>query len=494
MRNRIKNEDSNKCYDLIVIGGGINGCGIARDAAERGLSVLLLEKEDFGSGTTSASTRLIHGGLRYLEYFEFDLVQESLTERELLLKNAPHLLKPLELCIPIFKGDKRNYWLIKLGMILYDLLSFRKSLPPHKMLSRTQFEQYEPSVINDDLAGAAIYYDLQVPFPERLCLENILMAKNASVFNHVEVVGFKVHSSKISSVEVVDKLSHLRYEFTGKIIVNASGPWVDSLCGLVDKNVKQQLSPTKGSHIIVKNLDYLPQQAVYSSAKSDGRPFFVIPWLGFYLIGTTDIAYTSSLDKVKASSDEINYLINETNLILSKGQISKDDILFTYSGVRSLPASKNNNPSSITRKHLIREYENEKVDNFLSVIGGKITTYRHLSEEVVDRIYKKLNYKFTPTKTKFIPLLKTLGIDELSNLDTENLNSIILHCLENEHAFTISDLFLRRLPLSFTSDIGESLLSRASKIIQEYFNLSNEEINNQINDYMENVVKVRKVS
>ena len=543
MIERFAYEQLNKKFDLIVIGGGINGCGIARDAAERGLKVLLVEKEDFSSGCTSASTRLIHGGLRYLEHFEFDLVRESLQERELLLKNANHLVRPLELCLPVYKGDKRGFWLIKLGMLLYDLLSYGKSLPSHKTIPHSRFNDYEPAINEKDLISAAIYYDSQVSFPERICLENALMANNygALVINHAEVVSINLRTNKIKSLEIFDRLTGYKHIVSGKIIVNASGPWVDSLCGLVKKKISRKIGGTKGSHIIIKKFDNGLRHAIYAAAKSDGRPFFIIPWQDYFLIGTTDIPFNGDLDKVTIDNSEINYLIDETNAILKSKKIMKNDILFSYSGVRPLPYLFDKIPGNITRKHLIFDHEIEGVENLLSVIGGKLTTYRNLSEQVINLVCKKLNKQKIACKTKTVSLLggvegsmndftskncpkisKKYKLDEdiishlidiygsriFSVLDliaetpdcgkllsshSLDIRAQVYYALKHELAFTVSDILLRRLSLGLCEGLGEDSISYVSEQVKNYFNLSQEEISKQIDDYYKKVIKLRKI-
>ncbi len=535
MIQRFTQEQLNKKFDLIIIGGGINGCGIARDASERGLKVLLLEKEDFGSGCTSASSRLIHGGLRYLEYFEFDLVRESLREREILLKNANHLVKPIELCIPVYEDAKRNKWLIKAGMILYDLLSFDKSSPSHKILSENKFKEYEPFLKQENLKSAAVYYDAQVLFPERICLENILMSKKygAVVLNHAEVIKITLKSRKINLIDFIDKLNGNRYSVSAKVIVNASGPWVDNLCGLIRKKIDRKIGGTKGSHIIVKKFENGPRHAIYSSAKSDGRPFFIIPWLDYYLIGTTDIPYKGDLDHISADKNEIEYLIDETNRLLLSKRIEKDDVLFTYSGVRPLPCMTEKTPAGITRKHIIFDHAKDEIENFLSIIGGKLTTYRDLSEQVVDQVYRKLNKEKKECKTKsvsfpgnintpFADLSEKYKLDDdiisnllllygsriisVLNLVDENpemgkllssysldIRAQIYFALKNEMAFTLSDVMLRRTTLAFSERLGEDAISYVSEQIKSYFNLTNEEVSKQLNEYSENVVKLRKI-
>lgn len=419
----------NQSFDVVVIGGGINGSGIARDAAERGLKVLLVEKNDFGAGTTAYSTRLGHGGLRYLENFEISLVRESLRERERLLASAPHLVEPLALGIPIYKGDKRGYWTIKAGMVLYDLLSWDKSLPKHKMLRRDAFLKQFPGVASDNLVGGAVYYDTQINLPERICVENALAAqkKGAVVLNHAKV-------NKIENTQPLQSVTHANQEaatvtmtdlLTGETlvakaaqVVNATGVWVDELIqkteGGQSAKVSRKMGGTKGSHLIVRRFEGGPQgsinDALYVEAKQDGRPFFIIPWQKeYYLIGTTDLPYKGDLDKVICDQDEIAYLVKETQRIFPKAKL---DILYTYSGVRPLPyADSKKAAGKITRKHIIFDHsKKEGIARFISIIGGKLTTYRNLAEETVDLLVKKLRKKVTPCATRTIPLPGGVGL------------------------------------------------------------------------------------
>lgn len=538
---RFTQNQINKEYDLIIIGGGINGCGIARDASERGLKVLLLEKEDFGSGCTSASSRLIHGGLRYLEHFEFDLVRESLYERELLLKNASHLITPLELCVPIYKKDKRGYFLIKAGMLLYDFLSFDKSLKSHKMFSKDEFLRHEPAVKQEDLVGGAVFYDCQAEYPERICLENILMAKQkgAVVLNHAKVLSINSSLNKIKNVEFLDVLSGKTFIVSGKVIVNASGPWVDELTKTL--NIKRKTGCTKGSHIIIKKFKDGPTRGLYVSAKSDNRPFFILPWQNYYLIGTTDISFSGNLENVKISEPEINYLMSEVNNILKKTKISKTDILFTYSGVRPLPYCENLKPSDITRKHIVFDHGSEGIQNFISVIGGKLTTYRNLSEQVVNLVLKKLNHSSVPCKTRDIAFIRNIGssLDEYFKLNSKkvqkkygvdddifkhliklygsqyknvldltlkdaelgylldsyslNIRAQVIYAIQNELAYTISDVLLRRTTLGLNEKLGHDSVLLVGGILKQFLNYSDDEIKSQIKNYEENVIKPRSL-
>ena len=390
-------EIQNQSYDLIVIGGGINGAGIARDAALRGLKTILIEKGDFASGTTSCPSRLIHGGLRYLEYFEFNLVRESLREREILLHTAPHLVRPLQLSVPIYSDNSRPYRLIQTGMILYDLLSFDKSVPNHRMLSFAEVRQLFRALNPKALKGAAQYYDAQVVYAERLCLENILSAQDAgaTVLNYVQVTDLRQSQGHISDIICKDQLTGEEFKISAgeqTVVANTAGPWVDHVLKSSDQPIRKKrlIGGTKGSHIIVPAFPGAPDTALYVEAASDNRPFFIIPWLDRYLIGTTDIPFTGDLDRVKAEDQEIEYLITETNRTIPTACLTLESVLYTYSGVRPLPSTDEKSPAGITRKHILHDHASEGVANLISLIGGKLTTYRQVGEEYVDAAYRKL--------------------------------------------------------------------------------------------------------
>ena len=393
-------------YDVVIIGAGINGAGIARDAAMRGLKVLLIDKGDPGCGTTSASTRLIHGGLRYLEHFEFGLVRESLRERETLLKIAPHLVKPLPIAIPIYKAGRRGRLTIHAGMILYDLLSWGKSLPGHRMLSRAQTLERWPGLNPEGLVGSALYYDAQVEFPERLVQENVRSAREfgAEVLTHTLVTGFAVENGKVSGVELVSEDGQKHFAEAG-MVINAAGPWIDYVLEQVPVESPKLIGGTKGSHLIVPSFPTAPANAIYLEARSDGRPIFIIPWNKQYLIGTTDVRFEDNPDEVRCEQWEIDYLLAETNLAFPGAGLTRGNILDTYSGVRPLPVTGDKAEENITRRHFIREHP--RLPNLLSIVGGKLTTYRSLAEECVDLIFRKLGKDSPPCRTA----IEVLGTD-----------------------------------------------------------------------------------
>ena len=400
-------------YDIVVIGGGINGVGIARDAALRGLRVLLLEKSDFGGGTTAWSSRLIHGGLRYLEYAEIPLVFESLHERRRLRQLATHLVTRLRLNIPVYKESRRSKFIINLGMIAYDLLSIGKKIPRHKMLSRDELLSEEPGLRQEGLVGGAQYYDAQVTFIERVVIENIVGASDAGadVRNHSPVIGINVRHGSVHSLHFLDNKSGQEVEVSAKVIINAAGPWVDRVLATVNRELPQFMGGTKGSHIIVGAFDGAPKSAFYIEAHKDGRPFFVIPWNQQYLIGTTDIRYDGDPADVVASEDELEYLLDETNRVFPAANLDKSDIHYAYAGVRPLPKREKGPESAITRKHIIFKHKQE-ARGLISIIGGKLTTYRNLAEQAVDAALKLSGVNAASCQTRTVPLPGATKLDE----------------------------------------------------------------------------------
>ena len=407
--SRVPHDIQSYPFDLIVVGAGINGAGIARDAAMRGLKVLMIDKGDIASGTTSWSTRLIHGGLRYLEYYELYLVHESLSEREKLLRIAPHLVKPLPFIIPVYDYSKRGTVLVRLGMVAYDTLSWSKSLDRHKMLSRDEVLELVPGLDPEGLLGAAMYYDGQVEYAERLAVENAISAheNGAVVLTYAEAERLIVENGNVAGVEFTDLLDGGTHAARAPVTVNVAGPWVDQVLRQMDLAEERMIGGTKGSHLVVDPFPGAPtNQALYAEAKEDGRPYFIVPWNGRYLIGTTDIRYEGDLDMVVADDEEIDYLINETNNVIPSANLTRDKVLFTYSGVRPLPFQPEGAEGSVTRGHLVFDHtgHDPKIGGLISIIGGKLTTYRNLARQTVDAVYEKLGRKAPQSRTGDIPL------------------------------------------------------------------------------------------
>ncbi len=409
-------------FDVIVVGAGINGAGIARDAAMRGLRVLLLDKGDIASGTTSWSGRLIHGGLRYLEHFEIPLVRESLRDRERLLHMAPHLVRPLGFLVPIYDYMKRGPLVIRLGMLAYDVLSFDKSVANHKMFSPEEALEREPGLHPDGLQGAAFYYDAQAEYAERVAVENAVSAREhgALVLTYAKVERLIVESGAVTGVEFTDVLGSGKYEARAPVTVNVAGPWVDEVLRGMGYPESRMMGGTKGSHIIVDPFPGAPKrETLYVEARKDGRPYFINPWNGRYLIGTTDIRYEGDLDRVVADEEEIDYLLDETNHVIPEANLSREDVLFTYSGVRPLPYQPEGAEGGVTRSHIVYDHSKGRgvgtkrssigegtpsVGGLISIVGGKLTTYRNLSRQTVNMVYYKLGTEAPESRTGKVPL------------------------------------------------------------------------------------------
>ena len=414
-------EHSADSLDLIVIGAGINGTGIARDASIRGLRVLLLDKGDISSGTTSWSTRLIHGGLRYLEHGELGLVRESLHEREILLGIAPHLVRPLRLLIPLYRGARRGKLTIKAGMLAYDLLSINKSLPGHRMLNRIEALHVAPGLQSKGLTGAATYSDAQAEYAERLAVENSISAarEGAVIKTYSKLDSLIIENGKLCGVRFTDLMDGTKHQAFAPVVANVSGPWVDEVMAGIEP--QQMIGGTKGSHIVVARFEGAPDIALYLEAESDGRPFFIIPWNGLWLIGTTDIRYEGDLDYIRADDDEIQYLLNEANRTIPKARLTRESVLYTYSGVRPLPYIADQKESAVTRRHIIHDHSKDDpaLNGLLSIIGGKLTTFRNLAEKVVDLAFEKIHRIPPRSLTGTQPLPGAAGSVDFSYFATE---------------------------------------------------------------------------
>lgn len=381
-----------KPFDVAIIGGGINGCGCAADAALRGLSVVLIEKGDLASQTSSSSSKLIHGGLRYLEQYAFSLVKKALDERQVLLNVAPHLVKPLKFILPEHRKF-RSRWFLRLGLFLYDHLSIKNQLPKSKSLTRRKNPFYFKPLIHKIQHGFS-YYD-GVTDDARLSITNALQAKKhgATILTYTELTHGKVE----------DGLWHLTLKPKGKepktilakTLINATGPWVESINKLLNIPHQYPLSLIKGSHIVVKRL-YEGDHA-YVLQNDDQRIVFTIPYFGQTLIGTTDIPLQDSLDNFTISEEEIDYLLDLVKVYFGR-KPDRSRILISWSGVRSLLTTDNMPPSSLSRDY---QFDFSKTPApSVTIYSGKITTYRRLAKEVIDQFKRTLPH-MTKSKTKY---------------------------------------------------------------------------------------------
>lgn len=484
-----------QAFDVLVVGGGIIGAGVARDAARRGLSVALFEQDDFGSGTTSGSTRLIHGGLRYLEMLDFALVRLDLREREILLRIAPHLVRPLRFLLPFYGTSTYSRIRMRVGMWLYDALSYDKSLEGHAMLTAAAAHAAEPRLVREGLQGAAAYSDAQAPLPERLCMENIVdaTAAGAAACNHARVVGAVVEHGRIRGIRVHDLIAQREVEVSGRVVVNASGPWFDRLAGVLQENARPRVRTTRGIHIACPNA---PRHGLALPSAVDGRLTFVIPWLGYTWVGTTDIDYRADPADVTSTPEEVAYLRRSVEPYVG----GLGEVLFTNAGVRAL-VRREGHASAVTRSHQVIA-EQDPV-GLVSIIGGKLTGYRGIAEEATHRVCRLLerNVRGT-TATEPLPGARPLEGSEPHALGPEQRTHLqalygtrraevlhlaaqraelaqplvegepdvvaqVVHAVRREACERVADFVFRRSRLAFTPHRGRAALPGIAGIMAE---------------------------
>jgi glycerol-3-phosphate dehydrogenase len=398
-------------FDLVVVGAGVNGAAIARDAVIRGLRTLLLDKGDIASGTTSWSSRLIHGGLRYLEHGEVRLVRESLRERERLLRNASHLVGPMRMVIPMYEGNRRRPALIRAGMLTYDVLSLDKSLPRHRIWSTAEALHQVPGLNPRGLRGAALYYDAQATFAERLAVENVVSATEhgATVATYARVDRLVQDGNRVRGVVVADTLGGGEFHVAAQVVVNVAGPWVDRVLAGAGDMLPRLIGGTKGSHLVVDPFPGAPPTALHYEAQEDHRAVLVIPWNGRYLIGSTDIRYESDLDDVRTDEAEVDYLLHEANQVIPGASLTRANVRYAYAGVRPLPYQQAGSEAEISRDHAVVDHA-PALRGLLSITGGKLTTFRALAEHTVDAVYRQLGKKPPRCETARLPLPGGAGI------------------------------------------------------------------------------------
>jgi len=372
-------------WDLLVIGGGVTGAGIARDAAGRDLRVALVDAGDIAHGTSSRSSRLVHGGLRYLETYDFRLVFEASAERRRLLALAPHLVHPLPFLFPVFRKGPVGRRKLQAGMWLYDTLSLFRNISRHRMLSRRQVAAEEPMLRMDNVVGAAMYYDASVD-DARLALANARGAHEAgaAVVPHAEVVGFIRDEDATRGVRVRDALTGRTAEVAARVVINATGPWSDEVRRLADPEAAPRLRPTKGVHIMVERERLGNHNAITFRSPVDGRVMFVLPWGDFSYVGTTDTDYHGAPADVHADAEDVRYLLDSANSLFPRARLTDTDVVSTWAGLRPLlappQAGSDLSASATSREHEIWQ----DATGLLNIAGGKLTTYRVMAHEATD--------------------------------------------------------------------------------------------------------------
>ena len=532
MKRFIENYDG-KEFDIVIVGGGISGAAVAHDAASRGLSVALVDKMDFGGGTSAATSKLIHGGLRYLNNLEFGLVRESLQERRRLENIAPNLVYPFPFMIPNYQKLLNNRWVIKAGMILYDILSLdkgwtwdkAKKIPTHFSISRKKALESEPNLNEEGLSAATIYYDCQSISPERLTLAFIKSAvhNGARVANYAEVKAFiKAEDNSVKGVKVYDRLKDREVDVKGRLTVNCGGPWADivlSLAGEGDND--HSIRRSEGIHLVTRPVvnDY-----AVALMTEKGRHFFLIPWRGFTLIGTTDREYEGNPDHYRVTKESVDDFLVEINKTFGGDPITYDDIRFVYGGLRPLVEDQVEGTYESSRRYEIYDNKKDSFDGLITVEGGKYTTSRNLAESVVDMVGKKLevklpksetdnNYLYGCEITDLSAFFETVNIErnsfdektldylarhygteyddilKIAGEDSELAASVtpdgeilaeVLFAVRNEMAVTLNDVLFRRTGIGTIGHPGKDVLRRVAELAGKELGWDGDEIKTQI--------------
>ncbi len=540
-------------FDVAIVGGGIIGCGIARDAALRGLRVALFEKRDFGSGTTSASTRIVHGGLRYLQMLDFRLVRLDLRERETLLRIAPHLVRPLEFLIPFFTGDGVSSLKLRAGLALYDGLSYDKTLPSRRWLSAAEARVADTALGRPDIRGAAAYYDARVDSPERLALENILDAEQhgADVFSYCEATAAQSSAGRVTGLRVTDVLNRHQAPALGlsresshrhahppelredrsngraheadvsaRVVVNATGAWLEPVTRALVARVPGVVRTTKGIHLACRPLT---SRALVLYSEVDRRLLFAIPRGGLTWIGTTDTDFDGDPAEVRATSEDVKYLLASVRGIFPS--LRMDDVLYTTAGVRAL-VRKGGSESSVSRMHKIVDGEPLGPPGMISVLGGKITGYRAIAEEVTDLVCRRLGCANRGATTAQAPLpgamerdaseghpavtahlydlygtraaevgrlaAATAGLDRQLSPKYPDIGAQVAFSVRHEHCATLSDFLRRRTLLGASEDQGWDAAAPAAAMMASDLGWTSSRVAEEIDGYRREIAATQE--
>jgi glycerol-3-phosphate dehydrogenase len=543
-------------FDAVIIGGGVTGAGIARDAAHRGLRVALVEKRDFASGTSSKSSKLVHGGLRYLEHGELRLVFEGTNERSLQMRRAPHLVRPIPFLVPIYKGKKPALAYVDIGLWIYDALAMFRSPKLHKTYRGKKVHALEPALRTDDLAGALEYYDCMTD-DARLVLENVLDARvlGADVRSYTRATGV-THDKRgrVAAVQIVDELTGETSELRTRAVVVAAGPWTDAVLGALGVGLSHRLiRPTKGVHIVVDHAR-LPARRAVTMLTRDRRVIFCIPWVERTVIGTTDTDHQGDPDDVAADLSDVLYLCEAANVFFPESHLTPDDVIATWAGLRPLIDPEHGAEQGATRaSDVSREHEVfVRDEGIITIAGGKLTTYRRMAREATDRVVEWLGDRgdaalegrtIKPCRTKVRPLPGAQGLEPHGHKGVEAIAERLRHnaaidarvaehlaqtygvraesvvvrgvadagllerinadlpylWVEVDHAFevdlarTVEDVLMRRVPLGLRGrDQGLDVAARVAQRMGKHLHWSEAERARQVDSYRRAVEATRR--
>jgi len=504
-------ETASRAVDLLVIGGGIVGAGVARDAAMRGMRTVLVEQNDLAFGTSSRSSRLVHGGLRYLEHGELRLVFESLRERAILRRIAPHLVWPLPFVFPVHDGDRLRRWQLAAGMWMYDLLALFRNVSPHKMLGKRALLSREPGLRATGLRGGARYFDAQCD-DARLVVATARSAHEhgATILTYTTVTGLVRDQDRVTGAQVRDVRTGREATLRASMVVNATGPWADQIRRLEDPRAPRLLRLTKGTHAVVPRERLGNHEAITFTSPLDGRMMFILPWGAWSYIGTTDTDTAESPDEVRASSEDVRYLLRSANSRFPNAHLGEEDVVATWAGLRPLIEDGAIGATAVSREHVVTDGPGGMV----TVAGGKLTTYRLMAAQVVDHVVKRLNAEArgawpAEAGTDLEPLpggesaslgtIRALGVDSgvdvatvehmlrhygteaagIFNLmrsepgladrlqpDHPAVAAEVLHAARKEFARSVADVLVRRMHLFYeTRDQGAAAAARTAELL-----------------------------
>src|SRR5688500_4258344 len=522
-------------FDLLVIGGGITGAATARDAALRGMQVALVERDDFASGTSSRSSRLIHGGLRYLEHGHLRLVFESSAERRRLLRLAPHLVRPLPFTWPVYAGARVPQWKLRAGMVLYDTLALFRNAGDHESLDADETLAREPALRPDGLQGGERYFDAATD-DARLTLANALGAAQAGavVVNHAEVRRLAFRDGIVGGAVVRETLAGREFTVQARAVVSAVGPWTDELRRPETPGAATSVRGTKGVHIAIPRERIGNRDALTLLSPVDGRVMFVLPAGTHAIIGTTDTPTDESPGDVRASEEDIEYLLRTAGAFFPRANLSREDVVSAWAGIRPLVASGYGaGPSSASREHAVVRSPR----GLIVASGGKLTTYRIIATDVVHEVERVLRRAPQPVPTAELPLP---GADFVS-LDAERraaaertgsratgarlvfaygsawrrvvslsdrepalrepvvpglpyLRAEVAWAVLHERACTLADVLVRRMPVAFeTRDNGRGVAPVAASIMARLLEWSGDDIHRALEDYERDVSRIFRV-
>ena len=523
--------------DVLIIGGGITGAGIARDAALRGYRTALIDKADFGAGTSSHSSRLVHGGIRYLEQYAFHLVFEASRERRVLLRIAPHLVRPLAFLFPVYRGARVPAWQLRAGMWLYDLLSLFRNVRWHRWLRPKKVRRVEPGLRDRGLVGAALYYDAQAD-DARLVVATVRSAVRAGALaaNYVETTALLKPDGRVRGAMVRDLLTGQTSNIRAHVVVNATGPWSDQIRRLDDPQAAPMLRLTKGAHVIVPRKRLANEHAVTLFSPVDGRVMFALPWGDLSYIGTTDTDADAPPDKLRVTAADVTYLLRSANAAFPDAHLGQSDVVSAWAGLRPLLRESDRNPSQVTREHRVLE----SAQGLISIVGGKLTTYRVMARDVVDRVAARLHEldgrpraKRPPTDQQPLPGGEAAELDVLveaarargageatarhlvANYGSEAaavLNLVdrdrrlgdsmiagrpeiwaeVAYAVEREMAVRVQDVLIRRLHLFYeVADHGQSVVPRVTALMKQLLGWDESREAEELRDYFQVIERGR---